>query len=163
MIQPIVKAEPDGGTDWTLRAIIALLVIVAGWLLALPLSSHVRRVAMDRYHLQSGSFVGWAIQAPVPAMYNFYNRYRLEPQPWDATPLSRPVSGTINHFPLRLYTFGDTRARLLDDPNFRMLTLRSDYRGDSIATRWVVNETADGGFELRDELLGRLIDGEPLP
>lgn len=139
--------------DWGFRSIMGLVLAGALWLLALPICSLVQQAALQRYHLQTRCFALWALQAPLPAMYNFYNRYRVEPQPWDATFFSQPVTGTINHFPVRLYTFGETRGELLGDVDRRMLTVRSDYRGQSLTTRWTASESARGGFELSDEVV----------
>lgn len=139
--------------DWGYRGIAALILSVALWLLAMPVCPFIQQATFNRYHLQTGSFAAWAAQAPVPAMYNFHNRYRIEPQPWDATPLSHPVTGTINHFPVRLYTFGDNRPLMLPDPQRRMLTVESQYRGRSLRTQWMVTPSEDGGYALVDEVI----------
>ena len=139
--------------DWIYRVIVALIATVAVWLLALPFCPLIQRTALERFHLQTGSFAAWALQAPVPAMYNFHNRYRLESQPWDATFFERPVMGSINHFPVRLYTFAETRPLLLPQTDRRMLTIQSRYRGQTLTTRWSVTEVKDGGYELVDEEL----------
>ncbi len=139
--------------DWTFRIIAALIATVVVWLLALPLCPFIQQTALRRFHLQTESFAAWALQAPVPAMYNFHNRYRLESQPWDASFFERPVTGSINHFPVRLYTFAETRPLLLPQTNRRMLTIQSRYRGQTLTTRWTVTETNDGGYELMDEEL----------
>jgi hypothetical protein len=139
--------------DWGYRGILALVLAVALWLSAMPFCRFVQHTSFNRYHLQTRSFTAWAVQAPVPAMYNFYNRYRVEPQPWDATFFSPRIEGTINHFPVRLYTFGDNRPLLLPDVQRRMLTVQSHYRGESLTTRWTVQVADDGVYELHDEVL----------
>lgn len=140
-------------TDWGFYVIVALIAAVTLWLLSLPLCPFVQRTALRRFHLQTGQFAAWAVQAPVPAMYSFHNRYRLESQPWDATFFDRPVTGSINHFPIRIYTFAETRPLLLPQTDRRMLTVESRYRGQSLTTRWIVTEAQDGGYELADEEL----------
>jgi hypothetical protein len=139
--------------DWGFRCIAAMVSIVALWLLAMPFCQFIQQTTFNRYHLQSGSFAAWATQAPIPAMYNFHNRYRIEPQPWDATLFSRPETGTINHFPVRLYTFGDNRAIMLPRADQRMLTVESRYRGRTLTTRWTATPASDGGYELSDEVI----------
>ncbi len=141
--------------DWTYRAIVALIAAVVAWLLAMPFCPFIQQAALNRFHLQSRSFAAWAMQAPVPAMYNFHNRYRIESQPWDATFFERPITGSINHFPVRLYTFGDNRPLLLPKTDRRMLTVQSRYRGQTLTTRWTVTEAEDGGYELSDEVLSQ--------
>ena len=143
----------NGRPDWTYRSIIVLIAAVAVWLLSMPFCPFIQRTALRRFHLQTDSFAAWAMQAPVPAMYNFHNRYRIESQPWDATFFERPVTGSINHFPVRLYTFAETRPLLLPQTNRRMLTVQSRYRGQTLTTRWTVTELRDGGYELVDEEL----------
>jgi hypothetical protein len=112
------------------------VAIHALWLLALPVSRTVQSVALRRFHLQTNSFALWALQAPVPAMYNFHNRARLQAQPWDAPPMTRPVTETLNHFPVRLLTFGDSRPALLPEAARTELIVTSAYRGRSLTTRW---------------------------
>jgi len=143
----------NGRPDWTYRSIIVLIAAVAVWLLSMPFCPFIQRTALQRFHLQTDWFAAWAMQAPVPAMYSFHNRYRIESQPWDATFFERPVTGSINHFPVRLYTFAETRPLLLPQTNRRMLTLQSRYRGQTLTTRWTVIELKDGGYELVDEEL----------
>ncbi len=145
--------QTNGKPDWGYRCIATLLLLVAGWLLAMPFSRFIQQTTFNRYHLQTRSFTLWALQVPVPVMYNFYNRYQIEPLPWDATLFTQPVTGTINHFPLRLYTFGDNRALMLPRADRQMLTVQSQYRGHSLTTRWTVTASDDGGYELNDEVL----------
>lgn len=138
--------------DLGYRVIVMALVLVAGWLLALPLSGFVQRVALNRFHLQTGTFAGWALQAPVPAMYNFRNRFRVEAQAWDRPALNPPISGTLNHFPVRLWTFADTRGVFLEERARIRLVLESTYRGRTLTTSWTAEAAADGRIVLRDEV-----------
>jgi len=139
--------------DWIFCGLVALVVAVTLWLLSLPLCPFVQQAALRRFHLQTRSFAVWALQAPIPAMYSFHNRYRLESQPWDATFFDRPVTGSINHFPVRIYTFAETRPLLLPQTDRQMLTIESRYRGRSLTTRWTVTEAEEGGYQLADEEL----------
>jgi len=138
--------------DWFYRGILAVLALVAAWLLAMPLSLLVQYTTLNRFHLQTDSFMAWAVQAPIPAMYNFHNRYRIESLPWDADPFATPMTGTLNHFPVRITSFSTDRAQLKAIDR-RMFTLRSDYRGQSLQTQWIATPRADGGFDLMDEVL----------
>jgi hypothetical protein len=139
--------------DWGYRCIATLVIGIACWLSAMPFCQFIQRTTFNRYHLQTRSFAAWAIQAPVPAMYNFYNRYQIEPQPWDATLFSQPIVGTINHFPVRLLTFADNRPLMLPHTDRQMLTVRSEYRGQSLTTRWSVSTAQDRVYEVIDEVV----------
>jgi hypothetical protein len=140
------------GPDRGYRLILTVVCLVALWLLAMPVSRFVQETTLSRYHLQTASFMTWALQAPVPAMYNFHNRYRAEPPPGSPS-TGDPVTGTLNHFPIRPYTFGETRSFMLRERSRHMLTAESHYRGRSLTTRWTVVVAGDGGFELIDEVL----------
>jgi hypothetical protein len=147
-----MAATPET-SDHGYRLILAGVCLVATWLLAMPLSRVVQQTTLNRYHLQTGSFIAWAVQAPVPAMYNFHNRYRVEAPSQQPPPDSAPLTGALNHFPIRLYTFGETRRFMLRDRARHMLTAESHYRGLSLTTRWQVVVTEDGAFELIDQVV----------
>ncbi len=138
--------------DWLYRVILAVLVGVAVWLIAMPFSPLVQQTTLNRFHLQTESFAAWAIQAPIPAMYSFHNRYRIEAMPWDASPFATPRTGTLNHFPVRITTFATDRL-YLKQTDRRLITLRSDYRGRSLTTQWIATPHQDCGFVLTDEVL----------
>jgi len=139
--------------DWFYRGILAVAAAIALWLILMPFCISIQRATLNRFHLQSGSFARWAIQAPIPAMYNFYNRSRIEALPWDATAFDPPLVETVNHFPTRIVTFAQWRAMVHAEENRRMVTLRSDYRGQSLQTRWIGTPREDGGVDLSDEVL----------
>jgi len=130
--------------------ILLLIVSVTGWLLAMPFSRFVQRTTLERFHFQTPSFVGWAAQQPIPAMYNFYNHYEIRPSPWQG----QSSVGTVNHFPLRILTFGDNRAIFLAKPEPRILDAWSSYRGEELQTRWTVTpSTENGGFDFVGEVV----------
>jgi len=141
-----------GRTDHGYMALVSLLMVVMLWLVALPFSPFIQQAALNRFHLQSPSFVHWAALAPVPAMYSFHNRYRTEAPP-DALASFEPMTGTLNHFPVRLYTFGESRGFMLRDPARHILTVESRYRGRRLTTRWRVRVAANGQHELTDEVV----------
>jgi hypothetical protein len=145
-------AQPSVGSDREYLLITLLVVLVALWLLAMPFSRFVQQATLNRFHLQTRSFLVWALQAPVPAMYNFHNRYRVEPRPLSTSP-GEPLTGTVNHFPVRIYTFGNTRRFMMHYRARHMLTVESRYRGHSLTTRWVAVPNAAGGFELVDRVV----------
>ena len=138
--------------DWLYRGILAVLACIAAWLIAMPISPFIQQTTLNRFHLQTRSFAAWAIQAPIPAMYSFHNRYQIEAVPWDASPFSTPRTGALNHFPVRITTFATDRL-YLKQVDRRMITLRSDYRGRSLQTQWIATLGVDGGIILTDEVL----------
>lgn len=136
----------DPKTDWGYRIIIAGVVGVVVWLLAMPWAGWVTETTMRRFHLQSGSFPRWAAQFPIPGMYNFANRYRIRATGpiRDAdngeSPLGQraepPVWRHANHFPARVFTFGDGRYKRLRDGRTIRVDLESRYRGRSFASEF---------------------------
>ncbi len=147
--------------DWGYRAIVTTVFITAIWLLLLPLSQTVQRIALNRFHLQTGSFAAWAVQGPVPAMYNFHNQAIIEPSPWNSMPWDtmpwdqpafEPQRWAINHFPTRTFTFGYERIAIRD-PQHQMITLRSRYRGQTLQTRWLVDQHEDGTLSVSGEVI----------
>lgn len=59
------------------------LGLVAGYLLATPIFPDIAMRTMRRFHLAENNFAVWAAQFPVPAMYNFSNRWRVGEGPLD--------------------------------------------------------------------------------
>jgi hypothetical protein len=55
----------------------ALIGLVFAWNLALPMSHTLQEAGLKRYHLASGNYYAWAVQQPIPSIYNFENRYWL--------------------------------------------------------------------------------------
>jgi len=136
-----------------------LLVAIVGialWIVALPMSATVQEAYLKRFHLASPSFLSWAIQQPVPAMYNFENQVTIStgnleepaenPSTRSAESASQSTSDLstsgpadenmiadfmINHFPTRSFTFGHTRSHLKENPagNYHLTTR---YRGREI-------------------------------
>lgn len=141
--------------DYGFYAILLLVLAVVAWLLSLPFCPFVQRASLNRFHLQTESFALWAAQQPVPAMYNFYNRYEISPSPWkdDASGEVYWERGTANHFPLRLFTFGDDRAIFLRPSELRRIDIWSSYRGQELHTLWIATPSPRGGFDLTCELI----------
>ncbi len=155
--------------DYGLGVIVAIVAAVTVWLAATPLVPEVAQATLARFHLRTDSFWGWAIQQPVPAMYNFANRYRVdgteeaghgkadhgrpEHRGPDATSPSgvsgAPIeSGFVNHFPTRLFSFANARLRLLRDGEPRRFEFVSTYRGETIESRYLVTPGADGEWRV---------------
>jgi hypothetical protein len=149
------KPRPDIG----FFAIIVLVIAVTAWLVLTPILPAVASASMHRFHLRSQSFFAWAIQFPIPTMYNFANRFEIsELPPGLVDPIiSESEQRYINHFPARIVTFFNTRYRYLDAGTDRWLTIETTYRGQRIETRFHASPKQNGkGFDLL-----RLDDLEP--
>ena len=122
---------------------------VSLWLLLMPFFPAIARVTLKRFHLQTDSFALWAVQSPIPAMYNFGNQYEIRDLPDGLiTPVldsSRPRF--INHFPTRVLTFANGRYSLLHPGQDRWLTFWSSYRGQTLKTMVHAKPVAEGRFE----------------
>ena len=146
-------ARPDAG----FVLVMALVVVTASWILVTPWVPSIARATMNRFHLRTESFALWAAQQPIPAMYNFANRYEVRQWPAglteslhldQATSLGTVESRYINHFPMRTMTFANTRYRFLKAGEDRWLTITSTYRGQELETRYHVKPNGSGGYEL---------------
>jgi hypothetical protein len=147
-----------GKIDVGFFAIAGLVILVSGWLLSMPVCRFIQRATLNRFHFQTRSFAVWAIQQPIPAMYNFYNRFEISPSRV-ATKSTEPKStdlwdsGAVNHFPLRLFTFGDNRAVFLPTGEPRQIEVWSSYRGEELHTRWMATPHESGGFDFAGEIV----------
>ncbi len=132
--------------DWPATVFVGLVLLVAGWILLLPVSSEVQRIFLARFHLASASYGGWSLQQLVPSMYNFENRYWVSDHPVSQAELETSVAqakanglqaGYVNHFSARVFTFGDGRLIYLQNkvaPQY--LYLQSHYRNETLTTIW---------------------------
>lgn len=137
------------GRDPLFVMIVLAVCAVAIWLLLMPFFPAIARVSLRRFHLCTESFPLWAIQAPVPAMYNFGNQYEIRDLPED---LITPVLDSrrprfINHYPPRIVTFANGRYALLHPGQDRWLTYWSSYRGQTLETKVHLKPVGDGRFE----------------
>ena len=154
---PTAAQRPDVG----FYAIVALVVIITTWLLLMPFVPAIASATMHRFHLRSGSFTWWAIQQPIPSMYNFANRFQVSDVPpgFSSDPLFAdplfPEASTqavekryLNHFPTRIVTFANTRYRYLNDGQDRWITIDTRYRGQMLESTYHAKPVAEGGFEM---------------
>ena len=143
--------ETSHRPDIGFRLILALVAAVVVWLVLTPFVPAVASASMHRFHLRSQSFLTWAVQFPIPTMYNFSNRYQISEVPPD---LVDPIiiesdKRYINHFPVRIFTFFNTRYRYLDAGTDRWLTVDTTYRGQRIESNFHARAKQEGaGFDL---------------
>ncbi|TWU00821.1 hypothetical protein [Stieleria varia] len=147
--------HPKPSNDWFFRGIVALVCCVAFWLLLTPFVPAVARSTMGRFHLSSSSFAWFALQQPIPAMYNFSNQYEVQDVPADflSPILDQSERRYINHFPMRVLTFANTRYLLTEPGTDRWVTLWTTYRGQTMETRVHLKPLGDGKFEMIREAL----------
>jgi len=155
-------------TIWVTRdlpggVLLAVMGLVGGWVMLGFFSSSVQRANLDRFHLNTPSFAGWGIQQPIPAMYNFENRYWVSRVPLTNLDLqlspaeirqrmgeSLIDTGYANHFPTRIFTFGDGRNKYLKGQTESVfLYVQSRYRQQLKVTSFLAAPTPDQktGFE----------------
>ncbi len=137
-------------TDHGFRIIVTLVVANAIWLLLMPWVPGIASATLHRFHLRTESFSLWAIQQPIPSMYNFANRYEVDeiPPGFFEPIIEVDEKRYINHFPTRILTFANTRYRYLNEGTDRWVTIDSTYRGQSLETRFHAKPLASGGFEM---------------
>jgi hypothetical protein len=136
--------------DWGFRAIVVLVALIAVWLLWMPWSVEITRITMRRFQLQTNSFLMWAVQFPIPAMYNFANEAEIDPYPPGLVDPIFAESETryLNHFPVRCITFGDGRYHYLQEGRDRWITVETRYRGRRLESRFHAHVNPDGRVEL---------------
>ena len=143
----------DLKNDLGLTAILALIILIAVWLLLMPIVPAIAATTMRRFHLRSGSFARFAIQFPIPAMYNFSNRRDVKNFP---PGLVDPILGLIddgktshyiNHFPAREITFSVGRYHFLRHGKDRWFTIDSSYRGQTLHSTTHLRAREDSGFD----------------
>lgn len=141
---PAELESPDRG----FCAIVALIVIIAAWLLLFPFVTPIAQTTLNRFHFKTGTFWQWAIQQPIPAMYSFRNTYEVTKTSTETGQPTVTESGTINHFPLRVVTFANGRYRNLLDGQPSTLHVASTYRGHRLESHYDVTPDNHGGFHL---------------
>jgi hypothetical protein len=136
--------------DYGFLAIVLLVIVVAVWLLLMPFVPAIASATLHRFHLRSKSFPLWAIQQPIPSMYNFANRFEVREYPPGLVDpiLDSTEKRYINHFPTRVLTFANTRYLHLRKAEDRWVTIDSTYRGQTVETRFHAKALDGGGFEL---------------
>ncbi|MFK7767358.1 MAG: hypothetical protein AB8B55_09065 [Mariniblastus sp.] len=162
--------------DISSMVLLGTILGVALWIVALPFSTTVQDTYLKRFHLDSKNFVAWAVQQPVPAMYNFENRVCFSDreisetefaqalvrapdeklarvigpvdEETDSAHQSVPVFKTINHFPTRAFTFADAIYEHKENLNgFVYMTTR--YRGRELRSVFQITPVADSEFEVK--------------
>lgn len=142
------------GNDYGFIAILVGVVVIALWLLLMPIIPAIAETTMRRFHLRSGNFAGFAAQFPIPAMYNFANQTKVKNVP---PGFIDPFFGNldsdeslryINHFPAREATFSIGRYNHLLDGRDRWFTLDSSYRGEKLRSEIRLKAIAKGRYEL---------------
>jgi hypothetical protein len=126
-----------------------LLVALAAWLALLPLVPAIQRTTLRRFQMQTPRFWQWAVQQPIPAMYNAENRFRIQTKRTAAEHVSNRPMRHLNHFPFRVFTFGDGRFDYLRHASPVSLHIESAYRGHRVATTWEAIPRAEGGHVIR--------------
>ncbi|MFK8111514.1 MAG: hypothetical protein AB8B91_04915 [Rubripirellula sp.] len=131
--------------DKGFMAILGLVIVNVVWLLLMPWVPSIAQATMNRFHLRTSSFAAWAIQQPIPSMYNFANRYEVnEFPPGMVDPiLFEGEKRYINHFPTRAFTFANKRVMYLGKGEDRWFTLESSYRGQTLESRFHLKSEND--------------------
>ena len=151
--------------DFPAAVLFGLILITSGWLVLLPFNRSIQQTSLKRFHLATPNYLAWAIQQPIPAMYNFENQYWLSNKPlmddqFDLSPKEfqtgegeeKIESSYANHFPARIVTFGDGRfTHLRETKSTRYLSLQSRYRQEGLRTAMVLEPQATGGFRMTRE------------
>jgi len=132
--------------DFGFIAIATMAVLIAIWLLLMPWVPSIARQTLNRFHLSTSSFANWAIQFPIPSMYNCANQYKVQAiPPGLADPVIDDGWRYLNHFPSRIFTFADGRYHHLSDHENRWFTLKSAYRGQTLESTIHLEPTGQRG------------------
>ena len=135
--------------DWGALVLVGVVALIYVRLLLMPFLPSIQRAAIDRFHLTTPSFVLWAIQQPIPPMYNLENqvwfsrRALTDEELLLAKPLPEVQYEYINHFPIRKVTFAGSRYRCFKDERSGWLYLRSRYQETVKTTVWRIESNDD--------------------
>ncbi|MGE3980398.1 MAG: hypothetical protein AB7F70_03110 [Candidatus Omnitrophota bacterium] len=123
-------------------SILLLIYLYIGFKLISP---GLRERSLAQFHLTCPTFIGWALNQPIPAMYNFANEIWIGNRPKNATK-EFPVGTSfkhyytwLNHYPLRVITFSWYRSMILKDVDYKFISLRSTYRNTFVETCYYLN------------------------
>ncbi len=158
--------------DLSSATFLALITLAALWIILLPLNQTVQKTFLARFHLSSSSFSIWAVQQPIPSMYNFENRVWISAVPITRSELDRASSDQknapprvsipatlvmdlenieteqVNHFPTRAFTFGKTRWILKQQAETRYYYLSSRYRDVEHNSAYRLSPISNRQFEV---------------
>jgi hypothetical protein len=140
--------------DYGFLAILFFIAVIVIWLLLMPVVPAITTATMRRFHLRSGSFMRFAAQFPIPAMYNFANRTEVKDFPPGLVDSFFGVLEPdetfryINHFPARDATFSVGRFWNLKDGRDHWFTLESNYRGQQLRTQFYLKNRGERDYVL---------------
>jgi hypothetical protein len=156
MVQLFRQIRQTG--DWQAAILVLAIIGVAGWVGLMPFNRSIQMTSLKRFHLATDDFGTWAMQQPIPSMYNFENRYWANREPLSSMRLSFGIeaakssgieTGILNHFPARAFTFAESRAVCLHQQKYRWLYLHSRYRDSELWTAMeAIPDERGGGFTL---------------
>ena len=135
---PFQKLKHLAETDKSMLSVLMLIAGVVSWLLLTTCAPWFAKQSMQRFHLQTNSFLGWSCQFPIPSMYNFANQYKVEHYPPGLTLswLDENEERFINHFPTRCFTFADARDYYLSQKQNRWISLETSYREEKLVSKY---------------------------
>ena len=136
--------------DYTSIVLFAAISLIAFWTVCLLFVKPVQVAALNRYHLQSQSFLCWSVQQIIPSIYNFENQFEFASDSNIPDPKVEKYLKTLNHFPLRVVTYFEGRVTFLDNESGGELRVRSRYRGQEVLTQWRLDKTP-AGFALSQQ------------
>ena len=115
-----------------------------------------RQELFRQFHLDSSSFGQWALQQPVPAMYNYANEVWYEPFPYEKDLMNLIEEGGMddesmyfNHYPVRYLTFRDERNFFEHEGPVQTIYVRSTYRGQYRLTAYQFEKDEQGAAVLK--------------
>lgn len=124
---------------------VLILLVMYGYVGFKLVSPESRKSSIAQFHLTRPSFLTWAVNQPVPAMYNFANEIWIGNRPKNTTP--EFPQGTpftyyytwVNHYPLRVVTFSWYRSMIHTDKDYKYISLRTTYRDTFVETCYYLN------------------------
>ncbi len=145
--------------DLSYRVVCGLIIVVVIWLLLTPFVPAVAMSTMRRFQLASKSFAWWALQQPVPSMYNFANQTQVRSTP---PGFPEPIISLadenddrrwryINHYPTRQLTFANARYAWLREGKDQWLETKTSYRGQVLTSVIHAKYVGEGKYEFLRE------------
>ena len=145
---PLIKALAYGRPGRGGVVLYGLLLVVAGWLVMMPVFPEVARITMERMQWRAPNFPAWAVQQISPAMYNFSNRglHGRDDLPLAGLSIFEERQGDyFNHFPVRNLTWIE-RYQLQPLGTFGYYETK--YRGMRLRSKYRLEPRPEGGWNV---------------
>ncbi len=128
-----------------------LLVVVSLFLVSQMFCLSVKKLILQQFHLRQESFITFAAVHFIPPMYNFANEVWYSQAQVEFEEIEKSIANSsktmhlwINHYPLRVVTFGWFRPMYFEHNGPQYMYVRSRFMEVTMKTVYQLKKSADG-------------------